>query len=91
MINFWENDDGEASLRYSYEVYDDLVRDQIRSLDDTIEERAHHKHIYDTMKKAYDWAKIRNDIENYARVLDVYEKDTEHLLNIIRYRQYLWT
>lgn len=89
LIHFWEpeGEDGESVLRYQFEgdhitEYDSEHLLQLRLM--------HHE-----LKEAYEWAKIRDkkfedftSFENEAKLIEI---DTGHLLNIIKYRKYLWT
>lgn len=88
LVFFWEEDDGEQSMRRQWD----------RKLDeyDSQERIEESRLVYETLKKAYDWAKVRQ--EKYESAYCDFEKeeeyaeiDTVHLSNIIKYRQYMWT
>lgn len=86
LIFFWENDGGEKSMRYQWD----------RKLDewDDLEVISRQKEVYELMLAAYNWAKVRDakfDDANFEDEKKFKEEDTNHLLNIIAYRGYLWT
>lgn len=98
LINFWEHDDGEGVLRYQWECVD--LKDE--GFEHMIEQYNERKQVYLCMKEAYDHAKKRenltkhlytiNNPKTYIKFKDhLKESDTRHLLNIIRYRKYLWS
>lgn len=87
LIFFWEKDNGEEVTRYQW----DRERDEY----DTDEGIAKRKEVYDALKEAYEWAKIRRSlIDNVTdfRVEQEYiDKDTKYLLSIVSLRKYMWS
>lgn len=94
LIEFWEEngENGEEHLRFQFENSDSNVPD---------DHRKRFREAYDALKKAYEWAKIRDteqhksfeesNIKHSIEMEITCEKmDTEHLLNIIKYRSYMW-
>jgi hypothetical protein len=92
LIEFWEEEDGEEYIRQFFENTDPYISDEYRD---------YYREVHKVLTLAYDWAKIRHSEKekyNYYSFSDemlslnnkIKEADTEHLLNIIKYRKHLW-
>lgn len=91
LIFFWEKDGGQESLHHNSIPWEDEF---LKWTED-------RRECYVAMKAAYEWAKTYKDaepvvslseLEDYRVRMQTWEDTTsEHLLNIIKYRNYLWT
>lgn len=94
LVAYWEDDRGEETIRYQFQCeYDNYTQDVDKRI-------AEYKDVYDKMKAAYEWAKIREQEYEKLFIVDGYgfeyeqqliETDSLHLSNIIKYRKYLWS
>jgi hypothetical protein len=91
LVNFWEAEDGEESLRLQYIDPDNRLSD---------ERRAKFRDIYQRLNKAYFWAVSRKALwddptlspkELVEQEAVLTEKDSYFLKEIIELREYLWT
>lgn len=105
LIHFWEEDGGEESTRFQYEVCEPGTEQRADTWS-TPEQRKEryelYRRIYFCMDRAYRWAKVRDQIwEDFHRnsPMEDYQKQEENLemqdtlfmQDIIHYRKYLWT
>lgn len=93
LISYWEDDNGEETLRYQFE-YEDVHYEESPFTNEEIREKS--REIYAHMLAAYEWAKIRKqEYESlgydYNQESELIAIDTRHLLNIITHRKYLWS
>lgn len=102
LIHFWEEDNGEESTRFQYEICDPTsgMYDQDYGSEAQKKERYElYRRIYFCMDRAYRWAKVRDqvweDLYSSPWSKDAEEnlnmQDTLFLTDIIHYRKYLWT
>lgn len=83
LISFWEEDDGEETLRFQFECKDEQFPERMEQA----------RFIYYSLKEAYEYAKMRIESDDFS-VLHEDEmiiKDTEMLTRIIKYRKFMWT
>lgn len=87
LIFFWENDDGEETLRYQWEMA------QQSALRYPVEKVDEYKDVYFLMKEAYEWALYREIMKDSINQLgeSYREQNEKHLNNIIKYRSHLWS
>ncbi len=90
LIDFWDHDDGEKTLRYQWEhaSVDGEAPDE--------ERYDSYKEVYEGLKAAYDWAKVRqakydNLGTSWKEEQVLIETDTLHLSNLVKWRKYMWT
>lgn len=86
LVFFWEEDNGEESFRFQWECEDEYTSE---------ERRAEYKRVYELVKAAYDWAKIRRTedekVKTWQEQESVHALDDKHLETIVKYRRWLWT
>lgn len=89
LIDFWENEEGEESLRYQFEREPDdwMTPQAIEAYELT---RIHNKKVYDELKEAYEWAKSRKEDTRFEFDDDIFDSNTKHLNTIIKHRDRLW-
>lgn len=80
LVNFWENDNGEPSFRFQYEMYDDPEEYVGLTAEEAAKIRATNKALYDEVSEAYAWAKVREHIR----------KKTEEML-VAAYKTDKWS
>lgn len=92
LIHFWEDEDGEKSLRYQFEhPYDELT--------DMPREQRHirdiqNRKVYDDLKSAYEFLKPFDDFGNPGwsdEGQKITEELAKHLSAIVKHRGYMWT
>jgi len=99
LIDFWENDGGEETLRYQCDYYREECKanpeDQFSN-----SRLGRAEDIYNTLAAAYHWALVRDN--EYKRIYSLKVKDWEkteaewaakdnkYLEDIIKYRKHLW-
>jgi hypothetical protein len=88
LVNFWENDDGEKTLRFQGEegAWDDPNAPWTK--EQAEECRLQRKAIYEEMKAAYDWIKSKK--HHWYEVTEN-EEGQKHLEAVWKHRHYLWS
>lgn len=106
LIYFWEEDAGEATIRYQYEA--DYTGEYGTTSAESEKRVAEYKVIYDRLKAAYDWAKVGRLAEEaahekmsvggsakinawVAKENYIIDQNTFYLKEIIELRKYMWT
>lgn len=90
LVNFWENDHGEESMRAQWEPDEsDIIMTWAwpGTKEEAVARATERKAIYDEMKAAYDWIKSKKDW--YEVTED--EEGQKHLDNAWKHRHYLWS
>lgn len=101
IIHFWEEDDGEKSMRYQFEAIEGPCGGKALKEEDQQAYLAARKH-YAALDRCYRWAKVRDAMwadfyNNYSERKDLaagerLESEDEHYLTeIVRLRKYMWT